>query len=80
MPPSDQDRARAFAERREIRFPELAREIAAKVRDKARACSTASGPSGAEIHFGCKGAGRAGDRRQARSGQGDRTLCAPRPI
>jgi hypothetical protein len=36
MPPSDQDRARAFAERREIRFPELAREIAAKVRDKAK--------------------------------------------
>ncbi|MDG5972968.1 Ti-type conjugative transfer relaxase TraA (plasmid) [Sphingomonas paucimobilis] len=34
--PSDQDRARAFAERREIRFPELAREIAAKVRDKAK--------------------------------------------
>ncbi|BAV66853.1 conjugal transfer protein TraA [Sphingobium sp. 22B] len=34
--PSDQDRARTFAERREIRFPELAREIAAKVRDKAR--------------------------------------------
>jgi Ti-type conjugative transfer relaxase TraA len=34
--PSDNDRARAFAERREIRFPELAREIAAKVRDKAR--------------------------------------------
>jgi Ti-type conjugative transfer relaxase TraA len=34
--PSDQERARAFAERREIRFPELAREIAAKVRDKAR--------------------------------------------
>ena len=34
--PSDQDRARAFAGRREIRFPERAREIAAKVRDKAR--------------------------------------------
>lgn len=34
--PSDQDRARAFAERREIRFPERAREIASKVRDKAR--------------------------------------------
>ncbi|WP_343764182.1 Ti-type conjugative transfer relaxase TraA [Sphingomonas molluscorum] len=34
--PSDNDRARAFAERREIRFPELAREIAAKVRDKAK--------------------------------------------
>ena len=34
--PSDKDRARAFAERREIRFPELAREIAAKVRDKAK--------------------------------------------
>ena len=32
----EQDQARAFAERREIRFPELAREIAAKVRDKAR--------------------------------------------
>jgi len=34
--PSGQDRARAFAERREIRFPERAREIAAKVRDKAK--------------------------------------------
>ncbi|MEZ0498329.1 MULTISPECIES: Ti-type conjugative transfer relaxase TraA [Sphingomonas] len=33
---SDNDRARAFAERREIRFPERAREIAAKVRDKAK--------------------------------------------
>ena len=31
-----QAQARAFAERREIRFPELAREIAGKVRDKAR--------------------------------------------
>ncbi|MCD2317583.1 Ti-type conjugative transfer relaxase TraA [Sphingomonas sp. IC-11] len=34
--PSDEDRARNFAERREIRWPERAREIAAKVRDKAR--------------------------------------------
>ena len=34
--PSDQDRARAFAERREICWPERAREIAAKVRDKAK--------------------------------------------
>lgn len=34
--PSDQDRARAFAERREIRFPELARQMVEKVRDKAR--------------------------------------------
>lgn len=33
---SDQDRARAFADRREIRFPELARQVAEKVRDKAR--------------------------------------------
>ena len=32
----DQDQARAFADRREIRFPELAREMVAKVRDKAR--------------------------------------------
>ena len=32
----EQDQARAFADRREIRFPELAREIVAKVRDKAR--------------------------------------------
>ena len=31
-----QDQARAFADRREIRFPERAREMAAKVRDKAR--------------------------------------------
>ena len=31
-----QDQARAFADRREIRFPELARQVAEKVRDKAR--------------------------------------------
>jgi Ti-type conjugative transfer relaxase TraA len=34
--PSDNDRMRAFAERREIRFPERAREIAAKVQAKAK--------------------------------------------
>ena len=33
---SEQDQARAFADRREIRFPERAREMVAKVRDKAR--------------------------------------------
>ncbi|MBP2279090.1 Ti-type conjugative transfer relaxase TraA [Sphingomonas sp. TF3] len=32
----EQDQARAFADRREIRFPELAREMVAKVRDKAK--------------------------------------------
>ncbi len=32
----EQDQARAFADRREIRFPELAREMVAKVREKAR--------------------------------------------
>lgn len=32
----EQDQARAFADRREIRFPELARQVVAKVRDKAR--------------------------------------------
>jgi len=32
----EQDQARAFADRREIRFPERAREMVAKVRDKAR--------------------------------------------
>ncbi|WP_341210865.1 Ti-type conjugative transfer relaxase TraA, partial [Sphingomonas paucimobilis] len=32
----EQDQARAFADRREIRFPELAREVVAKVREKAR--------------------------------------------
>lgn len=32
----DQDHARAFADRREIRFPELARQMVEKVRDKAR--------------------------------------------
>lgn len=32
----EQDQARAFADRREIRFPELARQAAEKVRDKAR--------------------------------------------
>ncbi|WP_454281102.1 Ti-type conjugative transfer relaxase TraA [Sphingomonas sp. Marseille-Q8236] len=33
---SDQDHARAFADRREIRFPELALQVVEKVRDKAR--------------------------------------------
>ncbi|WP_230483380.1 AAA family ATPase [Sphingomonas sp. Leaf21] len=33
---SSQDYARAFADRREIRFPELARQMVEKVRDKAR--------------------------------------------
>ncbi|KKI21790.1 Ti-type conjugative transfer relaxase TraA [Sphingomonas sp. Ag1] len=32
----EQDQVRAFADRREIRFPELARQVVAKVRDKAR--------------------------------------------
>ena len=32
----EHDQARAFADRREIRFPELARQVVAKVRDKAR--------------------------------------------
>ncbi|TCM26378.1 plasmid mobilization system relaxase [Novosphingobium sp. ST904] len=32
----EQDEARAFADRREIRFPELARQVVEKVRDKAR--------------------------------------------
>ena len=32
----ERDQARAFADRREIRFPELARQVAEKVRDKAR--------------------------------------------
>jgi hypothetical protein len=33
---NEQDHARAFADRREIRFPELARQMVEKVRDKAR--------------------------------------------
>lgn len=33
---SDQDHARAFADRREIRFPELARQVVEKVSDKLR--------------------------------------------
>ena len=32
----EQDQARAFADRREIRFPELARQVVEKVREKAR--------------------------------------------
>ena len=32
----EQEQARAFADRREIRFPELARQVVEKVRDKAR--------------------------------------------
>ena len=32
----EQDQARAFADRREIRFPELARQVAEKLREKAR--------------------------------------------
>ncbi|MEZ0497909.1 Ti-type conjugative transfer relaxase TraA [Sphingomonas sp. IW22] len=34
--PSDEERARSFAERREIRWPERAREIVQQVRDKAK--------------------------------------------
>ncbi|KKI20354.1 Ti-type conjugative transfer relaxase TraA [Sphingomonas sp. Ag1] len=34
--PSDEDRARSFAERREIRWPERAREIVHQVRDKTK--------------------------------------------
>lgn len=34
--PSDEDRVRSFAERREIRWPERAREIVHQVRDKAK--------------------------------------------
>ena len=33
---AEQDQARAFADRREIRFPERARQVAERVRDKAR--------------------------------------------
>jgi Ti-type conjugative transfer relaxase TraA len=33
---SEQDHARVFADRREIRFPDLARQVVKKVRDKAR--------------------------------------------
>ncbi|WP_112384228.1 Ti-type conjugative transfer relaxase TraA [Sphingomonas carotinifaciens] len=33
---TDQDHARAFADRREIRFPELARQVVERVRNKAR--------------------------------------------
>ncbi|MCC3264046.1 hypothetical protein LLE87_38395, partial [Paenibacillus polymyxa] len=32
----EQDQARAFADRREIRFPERARQVVERVRDKAR--------------------------------------------
>ncbi|MBN2970425.1 Ti-type conjugative transfer relaxase TraA [Roseomonas aeriglobus] len=64
--PSDEDRARSFAERREIRWPERAREIGHQVRDKARGMfagfrpkpvatpEKASMPDRAEVAIGAK--------------------------
>jgi Ti-type conjugative transfer relaxase TraA len=40
----EQDQARAFADRREIRFPELARQVVEKVRDKAKGMFTGFRP------------------------------------
>lgn len=39
---TEQDHARAFADRREIRFPELARQVVDKLRDKARSIAPTS--------------------------------------
>jgi Ti-type conjugative transfer relaxase TraA len=64
--PSDEDRARSFAERREIRWPERAREIVHQVRDKAKGMfagfrpkpeatpEKASMPDRAEVAIGAK--------------------------
>lgn len=64
--PSDEDRARSFAERREIRWPERAREIVHQLREKAKgmfagfrpkpaaALEKASTPDRAEMAIGAK--------------------------
>ena len=48
-PEQDQDQARAFADRREIRFPERARQVVEKVRDKAKGMFAGFRPKAAEV-------------------------------
>jgi Ti-type conjugative transfer relaxase TraA len=68
--PSGQDRREAFAERREIRWPERAREIVHQVRDKARGMfagfkpKPAMPPLGREIGEGANVTGRTDDDRR----------------
>ncbi|SOB88363.1 plasmid mobilization system relaxase [Sphingomonas guangdongensis] len=66
---SEQDHARAFADRREIRFPELARQMVEKVRDKARGMLDGFRPKpsserGGQINTGAMSA--LGDRSRER--------------
>lgn len=55
----EQDQARAFADRREIRFPELARQVVEKVRDKARGMFAGFRPKAAPERAASVGADRA---------------------
>ena len=77
--PSDEDRARSFAERREIRWPDRAREIVHQVRDKAKGMfagfrpkpaatpEKASTPDRAEVAIGGKPDQAKGIERYARA-------------
>lgn len=57
--PSDEDRVRSYAERREIRWPERAREIVHQVRDKAKGMFAGFKPKPAKLSFDRKGKGGA---------------------
>ena len=71
----EQDQARAFADRREIRFPELARQVAEKVRAKARSMFDGFRPKPAPQPDKATSPERSGpDRAQAPSGNQAKTI------
>jgi hypothetical protein len=63
----EQAQARAFADRREIRFPELARQVVEKVRDKARGMFAGFRPKPTSPAIERAEGGRASDTGQARA-------------
>jgi ATP-dependent exoDNAse (exonuclease V) alpha subunit len=77
---SEQDHARAFADRREIRFPELAREVVERSATRPAACSQGSGRSrGGEAPAAERGGRRSAlavPTRRVRSN----AMRVPRPI
>ena len=64
---SEQDQARAFADRREIRFPELARQVAEKVRDKAKGMFAGFRPKSTPEQATSPAIDRAGSPHQAKA-------------
>jgi Ti-type conjugative transfer relaxase TraA len=72
--PSDEDRAREFADRREIRWPERAREIVHQVRDKARGMFAGFRPKPAAT----LGKAVASDRAEPAIGKPDQTRAIER--